>query len=321
MKIKIILTLIILCFLSLISGIYYFKNYKITLNTELIVNSGDSLNAILNKMKLTNVDKNIIKFYFKHKKTSGKIKPGIYKFNDKYNLSQIEKILTTVQTIDYVRFTIIPGETFKDFKRKFTLKYSEELFNEVYKHIIGKYDYMKQFKNYEGFLAPDTYFVNSEPETGGKEVILMAAEKFHKNYYELYKKSGFDKLSFFEACVLASIVEREGMHADEKRKMAGVFINRLDKNILLESCATVQYALPEYKPTLTYKDLEISSPYNTYKNRGLPPGPICFFSLNAFKAVLEYEQHDFLYFILIGDGKHHFSRTLEEHNRMKRNRK
>jgi UPF0755 protein len=79
----------------------------------------------------------------------------------------------------------------------------------------------------------------------------------------------------------------------------------------------VQYLFDKPKKRLYYKDTAISSPYNTYLNKGLPPGPICFFAENTLKAVYDFKKHDYYYFVLSENGKHHFSKTLEEHNRNK----
>ncbi|OPZ51126.1 MAG: putative aminodeoxychorismate lyase [Firmicutes bacterium ADurb.BinA052] len=116
-----------------------------------------------------------------------------------------------------------------------------------------------------------------------------------------------------EALILASIVEREARIESERPIIAGVFLNRLDRSMPLQSCATVQYILPATKERLLNKDLEIESPYNTYLVAGLPPGPICNPGLASIRAVLEPEPGDYLYFVASSDGSHVFSRTYSEH--------
>ena len=95
--------------------------------------------------------------------------------------------------------------------------------------------------------------------------------------------------------------------------IAGVFMNRLRRGLLLQSCATVQYALGERKQRLLYKDLQVESPYNTYRYKGLPPTPICNPGRASLLAVLEPVQTDYLYFFAKADGSHIFSRTYREH--------
>lgn len=117
---------------------------------------------------------------------------------------------------------------------------------------------------------------------------------------------------------IASIVEEETIRVDERPKIAGVFINRLNRGIALQACPTVKYALDDFtiKRVLTHH-LSVDSPYNTYKHRGLPPGPINAPSISSVDAVLNYEKHSYYYFSANPDfsGYHVFSKTLAEHNR------
>ena len=117
----------------------------------------------------------------------------------------------------------------------------------------------------------------------------------------------------WQVVILASLVEREARVPQERPLIAGVFYNRLKKHLRLESCATVEYALGAWKPKLTYKDLEVESPYNTYKHSGLPPGPIC----NPGKASLDAAAHpeptEMMFFVAHGDGTHQFSKDYKEH--------
>ncbi len=115
-----------------------------------------------------------------------------------------------------------------------------------------------------------------------------------------------------EILILASIVEREAKLSRERPIIADVFLNRLERGIMLGSCATVQYVLPSRRSAFS-KDLEVDSPYNTYKNAGLPPGPICNPGLASIEAVLNPEPGDYLYFVSAGDGSHVFSKTYTEH--------
>ncbi|MBQ7618080.1 MAG: endolytic transglycosylase MltG [Desulfovibrio sp.] len=117
--------------------------------------------------------------------------------------------------------------------------------------------------------------------------------------------------------VLASIVEKETAKASERARIAGVYNNRLEKQMLLQADPTVIYGLgPSFQGRLLKRHLEdVKNPYNTYQHPGLPPGPICSFGLGALAAALKPEQHSFLYFVASEDGGAHvFSKRLEEHN-------
>jgi UPF0755 protein len=130
-------------------------------------------------------------------------------------------------------------------------------------------------------------------------------------------------LTLHEVVTLASIIEREAVVPEERPVMAQVFLSRLRQGIPLEADPTVQYAIAEdpsvvkefgyWKQELTRADLEYDSPYNTYANEGLPPGPICSPRLESMAAVAHPAATSYLYFVAKGDGSHAFASTLQEH--------
>ena len=141
----------------------------------------------------------------------------------------------------------------------------------------------------------------------------------HKKWKEISNKlwdTRDDDLPYaniMEATTLASIIEKEGI---EKETIAGVFINRLKLNMKLQSDPTVIYALGnDFDGDIKRKDLQIDSPYNTYRYRGLPPGPISIVSEDSLRAALRPKETDYLYFVSMGNGFHKFSKNLTEHNK------
>lgn len=125
------------------------------------------------------------------------------------------------------------------------------------------------------------------------------------------------KLTKYQAMTLASIVYEETKNRGEMPKIAGVYINRLRKKMPLQACPTVKYAMGDFTLTrILYKHLRYDSPFNTYRNAGLPPAPICIPSIAAIDAVLNYDKNNYLYFCAKPefDGTHNFARTLREHN-------
>jgi len=173
----------------------------------------------------------------------------------------------------------------------------------------------------EGYLFPDTYEISDEATASELISIMLdgSAKVLEGDFQDKLDEKG---LSLHEALTLASIVEREARVDKERPLIAAVFHNRLDNEAmqLLQSCATVQYALGEVKPVLTYDDLEVDSPYNTYLNPGLPPGPIGSPGFRSIEATLYPAEVDYLYFVFKedGTGTHYFSETLQEHNAYKR---
>lgn len=186
---------------------------------------------------------------------------------------------------------------------------------------LEKYPYLEDFDpatvdyQLEGYLFPDTYEIYAG--AGEEEVMAIMLRRLDGFYTEEnLEKARALGLTWHEALTLASIVEREARVDGERPLIAGVFLNRLADGWLLESCATVQYALGETRERLLYEDLEVDSPYNTYLNPGLPPGPIAASGEASILAVLNPEDSDYYFFNTRedGSGEHYFSKTLAEHN-------
>lgn len=164
----------------------------------------------------------------------------------------------------------------------------------------------------EGFLFPDTYFF--EQSLAPSQVIDRMIQRFHeKEPKDILTQAKVMHLSYLQMVTMASIVEREARVPQERPIIAGVFYNRLRKHWRLESCATVEYALGGWKSQLTYKDLDVNSPYNTYRHMGLPPGPICNPGAAAMEAAVHPASTDMMFFVAEGDGTHRFSKYYSEH--------
>lgn len=164
----------------------------------------------------------------------------------------------------------------------------------------------------------------------------VTVEDFRKRmleYYNLFwneeriQKANALKLNPIQVYILASIVQKESLRPEEQNKIAGVYINRLNKNMKLQADPTVIYAIKKKEDNFNkvirrvlYKDLKLNSPYNTYRYSGLTPGPICMPNLSTIEAVLSPESHDYLYFVAspINPGFHLFSKNLSEHNKNKK---
>lgn len=172
-------------------------------------------------------------------------------------------------------------------------------------------------KGLEGFLFPDTYEFSKG--CGAEAVIEKMVSRFVYMTRDLLTQGERDhRLSEYELVTLASIVEKEAKLSEDRPRIAQVFLNRLDVDMMLQSCATIQYLLPTPKEKLLNKDLEIESEYNTYKNLGLPPGPICSPGYDSIKACVYPSGEDYLYFVATESGSHIFSRTYEQHIRAQR---
>jgi len=190
----------------------------------------------------------------------------------------------------------------------------------------GPYDYpflaeLKEGDSLEGYLFPATYPVGSldKPE----DLVRRMLDAFQQNVpAEVEQKAADLGLTLHEAVTLASIIEREARLPEERPVMAQVFLSRLRLGMPLEADPTVQYAIADpqsvrlygyWKQGLTRSDLESASPYNTYRHRGLPPGPICSPGLDSILAAVNPADTNYLYFVAKPDGSHAFAETLDEH--------
>ena len=176
-----------------------------------------------------------------------------------------------------------------------------------------------------GMYLPNSYefFWNTSSEEF-RDRMVKEYDRFWNN--ERLQKAKAEGLSPKEVTTLASLVHKETAKVDERPKVAGLYLNRLKRGMLLQADPTVIYAIKKSSGDFTqvikrvlYKDLELDSPYNTYKYAGLPPGPITMPDISAIDAVLNPETHDYLYFVADVEnfGYHKFAKTLAQHNRNK----
>ena len=168
----------------------------------------------------------------------------------------------------------------------------------------------------EGWLLPDTYLFDKQ----SSDIELLArAHRAMKNKLDLAwneRAPGLPYKTPYEVLIMASIVEKETGRSDDRAQVAGVFVNRLRKGMLLQTDPTVIYGLGEtFDGNLRKRDLQSDTPYNTYTRSGLPPTPIAMPGLASIQAALHPAANDMLYFVARGDGSSHFSRTLDEHNK------
>ncbi|PRX54485.1 endolytic transglycosylase MltG [Flagellimonas meridianipacifica] len=172
---------------------------------------------------------------------------------------------------------------------------------------------------------PNTYefFWNTSAE-GFRDRMLAEYQKFWNK--DRVDKANSQKLTPLQVISLASIVQKETAKVDERPRVAGVYLNRIEKGILLQADPTVIYAIKKETGNydtiikrVLYRDLEINSPYNTYKYKGIPPGPIAMPDISSIDAVLNREKHDYLFFVadVSNFGYHKFAETLAQHNRNK----
>lgn len=252
-----------------------------------------------------------------------KLKPGYYELTPSINIFDLLKKLSSGEIIK-VKVTFPEGINLDKIGEilEEKLSLSKENFLNLAKNPKSLNNIKRYFEKIpdtlEGYLFPATY----DFPLGIKErdVIYIMLNTFFKKIEEIpnWKEELKNKnINFEDWVILASIVEKEAKYEDERPLIAGVFLNRLKIGYKLQSCATVEYVFNFKKPILSYDDLKVESPYNTYIHYGLPPTPICSPSLSSLKAVL-YPKGDYLFFISKGNGRHYFAKTYEEHLRFQK---
>lgn len=315
-KISIIIFSILLGFTAYF--VYNFQSINskpFSSQVEIEVEEGDTLNNVLSQLSDENKLRNelFVKISLKMFGYDTNIKPGNYVFDEKISLAQfINELNQGVISNDYIRVTIPEGysiesmgELFENSELNFT---KQEFLDEVKNYPLPSYVKRVEGRRYalEGFLFPDTY--HFDKESTPKIVIDTMIKRFEEILNTVQKELNIvveeDKID--EIVTMASIVEREIIHDDERAKAASVFYNRLDVGMPLQSCATVIYALGYHKEVLYYSDLEVDSKYNTYKYGGLPIGPIASPGKESIKAAINPEDTDYLYFILNDETNYHY---------------
>ncbi|HOV86546.1 MAG TPA: endolytic transglycosylase MltG [Syntrophobacteraceae bacterium] len=248
------------------------------------------------------------------RKGDQKLKAGEYAFST---------LLTPEQVLDHLvhgrvflhRLTIPEGSTLRDTARIIGEKHLASP-DEVLR-LSADPDFVRSLgldsPSLEGYLYPDTYLLprSSTASSILKAMVQQFRTRFPEEWKDRVSQSG---LSVREVVILASMVEKEAVVDAERPVIAAVFFNRLKLGMPLQSDPTAVYDLDGFTGPITSAHLKRASPYNTYVNVGLPPGPICSPGSKSIKAVLYPEKVDHLYFVSNQDGTHHFSTTLGEHN-------
>ena len=288
-------------------------------HTDFAVKAGANLSNVSTRLAEANLINSqlFFKVYMRVTGKASRIKFGVYDLNDGMSAAKIAQAITSGKT-KTINITIAEGLHNRQIadlfvEKKFFSSRDEFLQFAGRKTILDKYKIPAQ--SVEGYLFPDTYFL---PQGYPKEKIIEhMVEHFFEKTKEV-KNFPTDPRKIHETVILASIVEREAKLKEERPLIAAVFHNRLRDSEPLESCATVQYLFEKPKARLFYRDLEVESPYNTYRVKGLPPGPIGSPGIAAINATVNPEKTDYKFFVLKGDDAHHFSKDFKEHNAAKK---
>lgn len=319
----------VLIFSSYFFGVSYYENsinhpFKLTsISQDIKIKTGDTLYSIVNSLSVDGKIKNafIVRYYIKNKNIKISLKPGVVSINKNMSIDDFFSALKDTKEevdVDTLKITIPEG---------YDMNQIAKLFED--KGLISKDEFIKSCKDYilpdyikndtkrryalEGFLFPDTY-IFKKGAIGSQYIDIMIARfenilsQVRSSQTKTYTDEEIDKI-----IIMASIVEKEIVKEDERKLASSVFYNRLSKNMQLQSCATVLYALGVHKDIVSTKDLEFVSPYNTYLVKALPQGPICSPGRASIEAAFAPASTNYLYFVSKNDGSHEFNDNYNAH--------
>lgn len=293
------------------------------------IQSGSTTSDIAKILKENNLirDKNVFRIVSRIKGTEGKLKAGFYEFDSSMTPEEIlNKLVVGGKDGETIKFTIPEGFTIEEIAEKLAneniinkdkfidLTYDIEKFSKEYKFLND----IPEKMNMEGYLYPNTYQIYKDSTE--YEIIKRMLDEFNNKYNEIIKNKEIPlDLSVYELITLASLVEREAKVDKDRNLVSSVIYNRLKIDMPLQIDATIQYALENRKEKLTYDDLEVDSIYNTYKNKGLPVGPICSPGIESINSSLNPENTDYIFYVLKkdGSGEHFFTDDYNEFLKVK----
>lgn len=273
---------------------------------------GDTLSSVADKLESQGVIGSSFFFTLQARMSgeSADIKPGQYTFAEGEGREEILAKLTAGEAIPTFTVTIPEGLTLEQTAEVVgeTGKVTEEEFLQAANKTDYGYAFLEDpaIKNTEGFLFPKSY--EFEEGTDARGVVNRLLEQYLIETENVDYASASEELNLseYELLTVASLIEREAANEEEKPRIASVIHNRIRAGMPLQIDATIQYARGEQKENLSLEDLEIDSPYNTYQNPGLPPGPIASPSLSSIRAALNPEDSNYIYYVLTPDGDEHF---------------
>ncbi len=295
---KRIAIVIFLLFLVVVSGFIYIKTLFLAPSKDsqvvgFMVDKGSSITKIANNLQKEGLIKNalVFKYYVQITGVQNKIQPGEFELSKNLSVTQIIEKLKKGPT--EVLVTIPEG-------------LRREEIAEKYKTALNKDEaFVKEFllltEGKEGYLYPDSYLFPNEATA--TQIVNRMTVTFDKKVKDVTYKQ----------LIVASLLERETFADSEKPIVAGIIYKRLENDWPLQIDATLQYIKGNWKPVYSI-DKELNSPFNTYKNLGLPPSPIANPGLSSILASISPVGSEYWYYIHDNDGKIHFGRTLEEHN-------
>ena len=306
-------------FAAIVAIVSYFLFIPINFGTNgtiVDIPAGTSKHTFISKLSQQGLLPHPVIFsLYIYPQASRQLKAGEYFFPPNSTMVSIWRQVTTGTGLYYRPIMIVPGWTFKQVRAQLMATsglhqtISQLSPEQVMLKITGS------AYSPEGQFFPETYYYTKGDSDLSilKRAYLLMQKKFNQAWAA--RANNLPYQSAYEALIAASLVEREAYLDTERPRIAGVIINRLRKQMLLQIDPTVIYGMGDrYTGNISKKDLREDTPYNTYVHKGLPPTPIAIPSLSSIEAVMHPEQNAYYYYVAKGDGSHQFSKSLSEHN-------
>lgn len=324
MRKKIFIAIVVLIVAVGVAGMWAYHNFfnpAVNERFSLVFHSDESYDEMVEKVKKNiEYDTAFDLYAWYIDLEDGGIEPGAYTFTEGMTVREVARTLK-FGSDNSVRLVINNARTPEILAGKIAMQIDADSVSMLAalrsETLMEEFGFDSAEAMFSIFL-PNTYEVYADVEP--EELVRRMKSESDKFWADEARLAALDRsgLTPYEAMVLASIVHEETNAADEMARVAGVYINRLERGMLLQADPTLKYAAgdPTIKRVLN-KHKEIDSPYNTYMYLGLPPTPIAMPDMAAIEGVINYEDHDYLYFCARPemDGRHNFARTLTEHNR------
>ena len=295
-----------------------------TADVEVTIPMGSSTRGVANKLYHAGLIDNALVFRIQSKlnEYDGTFQAGDYVLNKNMSMLELMEAIREGVSYETARFTIPEGYTLAQTLEALAETGLDTLENFKKEAASGKFDYWfledapEGENRLEGYLYPETYevYVNAGAHGILDKMLSQFDKMFTREMANKAKGMGYD---INEIVTIASLIERETSVDKDRELVASVIYNRLKKGMKLQIDATVLYALGVSKPIVTYEDLEVDSPYNTYLHKGFPPGPICSPGKASLEAALNPAETKYFYYVLgtDGTGAHVFAETYAEHEK------
>ncbi len=306
-------------------GIFFPKDFFSPTKKLFLVEKNQSVFQIAQNLEREGLIKNKIffLFYLFLKGEQKRLKAGKYYLNSSMAIPEIAQKIVLGQTFK-IKVTIPEGYNLKQIEKiLFEKKVIKEPLSQFkVKDFKDEFGFLREVppeNSLEGFLFPETYWF--DPETEAKEVMRIFLKTFEKKAKEIFAQSQKQEKNFYEILIMASLIEKEVFNTEScpscKNLVSGILWKRLKNQIPLQVDATITYLTGKKTTKISSQDLQIESPYNTYKYLGLPPSPICNPGLESLLAALEPQPSAYWYYLTTSEGKVIFTKTFEEHRSAK----